>query len=102
DGIRDDLVTGVQTCALPICFGHDGIATTYVGGIPVGIAQETDGKIVFVLQYDLNKGALEQKGFVLTRYNMDGTVDASFGTGGIVDRKSGRVGKECRSGWASW
>ena len=20
DGIRDDLVTGVQTCALPICF----------------------------------------------------------------------------------
>src|SRR5258708_34499489 len=22
DGIRDDLVTGVQTCALPICIGH--------------------------------------------------------------------------------
>src|SRR5258708_38314128 len=22
DGIRDDLVTGVQTCALPICFGR--------------------------------------------------------------------------------
>ena len=25
DGIRDDLVTGVQTCALPICKeGHSG------------------------------------------------------------------------------
>src|SRR5207244_8283455 len=23
DGIRDDLVTGVQTCALPICAAHD-------------------------------------------------------------------------------
>src|SRR5438552_16600564 len=26
DGIRDDLVTGVQTCALPICFGNNGNA----------------------------------------------------------------------------
>src|SRR3979490_3552504 len=24
DGIRDKLVTGVQTCALPICSGHGG------------------------------------------------------------------------------
>src|SRR5207244_5180420 len=24
DGIRDDLVTGVQTCALPICFDAGG------------------------------------------------------------------------------
>ena len=24
DGIRDDLVTGVQTCALPICVKHTG------------------------------------------------------------------------------
>src|SRR5207244_12199720 len=26
DGIRDDLVTGVQTCALPICKGADAAA----------------------------------------------------------------------------
>ena len=25
DGIRDDLVTGVQTCALPICLGTEGM-----------------------------------------------------------------------------
>src|SRR5207244_7102412 len=25
DGIRDDLVTGVQTCALPICAGIDDL-----------------------------------------------------------------------------
>src|SRR5207244_8413454 len=36
DGIRDDLVTGVQTCALPICGdvgdAHLGIACQAVGG----------------------------------------------------------------------
>ena len=39
DGIRDDLVTGVQTCALPILhhFGNDfflGIVMGFVGQIP--------------------------------------------------------------------
>src|SRR5207244_9820407 len=28
DGIRDDLVTGVQTCALPICAGALGLSAT--------------------------------------------------------------------------
>src|SRR5207244_7172637 len=30
DGIRDDLVTGVQTCALPILFGSPIVKTTPV------------------------------------------------------------------------
>src|SRR5207244_13331466 len=51
DGIRDDLVTGVQTCALPICLhprslgevGREGVAVdslddmeTLFSGIPLG------------------------------------------------------------------
>src|SRR3990170_3479600 len=41
DGIRDDLVTGVQTCALPICEATgDGSVT--VGGRPFDIAGEAD------------------------------------------------------------
>ena len=31
DGIRDDLVTGVQTCALPICIKSGGAAATRIG-----------------------------------------------------------------------
>ena len=31
DGIRDDLVTGVQTCALPICIKSGGAAATRTG-----------------------------------------------------------------------
>src|SRR5258708_19506717 len=31
DGIRDDLVTGVQTCALPICLAFRGSARLWRG-----------------------------------------------------------------------
>src|SRR5215204_4998272 len=33
DGIRDHCVTGVQTCALPICFGLRRLAMTHVGRV---------------------------------------------------------------------
>src|SRR5207237_6283654 len=32
DGIRDSSVTGVQTCALPICVGVDIEGLTFLGG----------------------------------------------------------------------
>src|SRR6266404_2043948 len=38
DGIRDKLVTGVQTCALPILTGRDGI-----GGASVLASQDLEG-----------------------------------------------------------
>src|SRR5438552_11601515 len=34
DGIRDDLVTGVQTCALPICRFHNA---TLISAMPIGM-----------------------------------------------------------------
>src|SRR5258708_8548007 len=36
DGIRDDLVTGVQTCALPICNGRRAGFTTREAVVPRG------------------------------------------------------------------
>src|SRR5207244_5149462 len=41
DGIRDDLVTGVQTCALPICLGASaagfGASATGLGASGAGL-----------------------------------------------------------------
>src|SRR5690606_41024276 len=38
DGIRDFHVTGVQTCALPICARRDQVGRHDVGGLPVAEA----------------------------------------------------------------
>src|SRR5438552_15336643 len=68
DGIRDDLVTGVQTCALPICGarGGDGPARRRVWLRELG-----------------QHGAVRQRGGV---------------HGGGERSEERRVGKECRSG----
>jgi len=72
-----------QPGALDLSWGGTGIVTTDVGaGNDRGFAviQQTDGKIVV--------GGFSNNGtnndFGLTRYNTDGTLDASWGIGGIV------------------
>lgn len=59
-------------------FGTDGRVTTAVdgGGGASALALQPDGKIVVSGSYS--------GGFALARYNADGWLDASFGTGGIV------------------
>src|SRR2546425_6111657 len=85
DGIRDKLVTGVQTCALPICeyrlgrlLGRSRFAEVYYGehldlNIPVAIK---------VLHW---------------RYIREGASK-------FLDQRSEerRVGKECRSRWSPY
>src|SRR5258708_12180025 len=77
DGIRDDLVTGVQTCALPIsaatsCFDQHGIAES------LGL----------------------ERGFCQVR---DGLVAAGRDTNACLQRsEERRVGKECRSRWSPY
>src|SRR5262245_7025773 len=68
---------------LDASFGTGGIVTTdFAASLTqaVSVALQTDGKIVAAGQTFVN-GSLD---FALARYNPDGTLDASFGTGGTV------------------
>src|SRR5256886_2919326 len=87
DGIRDLTVTGVQTCALPICsafesFRHANDAHAFI-------------RIIF---------------FVSRRFNRDlgarGDVSALLKSAGdakaMARSEERRVGKECRSRWSPY
>src|SRR5438094_4993972 len=85
DGIRDRTVTGVQTCALPICSPivapFDGYATTgrsKLGGLEVRVFG-ADGYI-----YDAHLSRLGSLGYV----NAGDVVGYVGSTGDATDRKS--------------
>ena len=63
-------------------FGIAGVVTTPIGTFAQGedVVIQQDGKIV-VAGYATVAGSSQ---FVVARYNSDGTLDATFGTGGIV------------------
>ncbi len=66
--------------SLDSTFGSGGKLTTDFGGFDValGVALQADGKIVAV------GGGGSGSDFALARYNADGSLDASFGSGGMV------------------
>ena len=66
--------------SLDATFGTSGLVTTDFGGseVATGLAVQSDGKIVVVGSN--GSGASGQ--IVLARYNGDGTLDSTFGTGG--------------------
>jgi uncharacterized delta-60 repeat protein len=73
---------------LDTSFGSGGVASTPVGkgnAVINGLAIQSDGKIVAVGQavYTAN-GATNDTAFAVARYNTNGTLDTSFGSGGIV------------------
>src|SRR3989441_5832219 len=80
DGIRDKLVTGVQTCALPI----------YRVGAGYG-ALAADGVLDGTLTVSLNATG----GRAITRLHLQ-----SSGPGTRSEER--RVGKECRSRWSPY
>ncbi len=70
----------VKVGGLNPSFGDNGIAKTTVSGAPftaVDSAIQSDGKIVVA-------GSQLGSGFVLLRFNPDGSLDQSFGTAGVV------------------
>src|SRR2546425_6502836 len=81
DGIRDKLVTGVQTCALPI------------------FEPRTVGLPVFHTTQHLNRPRSEQARRRLCPRRAD-AVDQEVG--GEVRSEERRVGKECRSRWSPY
>jgi uncharacterized delta-60 repeat protein len=69
--------------SLDTTFGSNGKVTTAVGvgtGVALGLAIQPNRKIV-AAGYAFLNGGFE---FALARYNVDGTLDASFGNSGIV------------------
>src|SRR5258708_22276734 len=89
DGIRDDLVTGVQTCALPISLlTYDSwkFRTTYAS-----LHAQDAGNFpkTFPLTPPTSAGR---------SVNMTGTLRAGSG----VRSEERRVGKECRSRWSPY
>src|SRR5262245_38440498 len=68
---------------LDLAFGRGGTVTTDLSGADdeaKGVAVQRDGKIVVVGL----AGEGTHADFALARYNMDGTLDLTFGAGGKV------------------
>src|SRR5206468_8222899 len=96
DGIRDLIVTGVQTCALPILFFLVGMAFAYFFVFPIAFGFFAGYAPVGVqMMTDIDK----YLSFVLTMFIAFGLT---FETPVVVIRsEERRVGKECRSGSAA-
>src|SRR2546423_9903831 len=86
DGIRDKLVTGVQTCALPIWPAVD-------------LAVVVEGADVRVRERGGGAGLALEAGAVGTRpEHLDGHTPREL----LVRSEERRVGKECRSRWSPY
>ncbi len=69
--------------SLDSAFGTGGLVTTDFGGADSanGVALQPDGKIIAV--------GRASSDFALARYNSDGSLDSTFGTGGLVTTEFG-------------
>src|SRR2546421_5173020 len=88
DGIRDLIVTGVQTCALPISIDLDRLAR--------GVLQHGSGDVLHAVAGDasgeLKGDAVEAaRVLILDAYELD-----------VARSEERRVGKECRSRWSPY
>jgi uncharacterized delta-60 repeat protein len=63
-------------------FGSGGVATGAVAGSASAVIVQPDGKIVAGGEFFEN---LHPSGWALERLNTDGSLDSTFGTGGVVD-----------------
>src|SRR5205823_6967519 len=96
DGIRDKLVTGVQTCALPIYVDESGLA------FQIG---ETPGAAGEILRLEIG----ERRGVLDLRWRHGvglgaggGPPGPGFGRASVRERsEERRVGKECWCVWAA-
>ena len=79
---------------LDTSFDSDGVVSTSIGSLPVHVyavaIQPSDGKIVVA------GGAGSGPQFALARYNPDGSLDSTFGSGGITLTSMGFYGGSAR------
>src|SRR5439155_14066336 len=86
DGIRDGHVTGVQTCALPICLA--AAAWNIEREVPGGVAAFTG----FL-------GRSEQRANQIEGLDVSHRIRARRAADGRLRSEERRVGKECRTRW---
>jgi uncharacterized delta-60 repeat protein len=74
--------------SLDTAFGSQGVATAPVGnsGVPFGVALQADGRLVAAGNA---ADSYDQSGWGVARWNPDGTLDDTFGQGGVVVTKAG-------------
>jgi uncharacterized delta-60 repeat protein len=80
-----------QAGSLDPTFGTGGIVTTpntTTGCAPCALALQTDGKIVVAGGASASNGAAE---VAVARYNTNGSLDPTFGKGGIVTTSQGNI-----------
>src|SRR5258708_14611483 len=90
DGIRDDLVTGVQTCALPICQGARPVQS--------------------ITRFALSQGPAQGPSEILGSADTTSPMMAALANAAAshvaeqddVRSEERRVGKECRSRWSPY
>jgi uncharacterized delta-60 repeat protein len=74
--------------SLDTSFGDGGIVTTFFsqGSYAFAVALQSDGKIIAAGTHfvDFNPGDMSDTDFALARYNPDGSLDTTFGSGGTV------------------
>ncbi|HEY7098680.1 MAG TPA: delta-60 repeat domain-containing protein [Terriglobales bacterium] len=75
--------------SLDSTFGNGGMVTSFLGGqgcAANALALQTDGKIVVAgeITIDFIFGENGDLDFAVARYNPDGSLDTTFGTGGVV------------------
>src|SRR5947208_16912095 len=98
DGIRDDLVTGVQTCALPICHGQGSELPTPSAG-----ADYTDGEAHLRAALHPAKQAVDLFDRVHFGFADAVNYEPAFNSRFVrraVRSEERRVGKECRGRWS--
>src|SRR5207244_8503841 len=91
DGIRYDLVTGVQTCALPISRRSGSLRSS--SRLPKARREET-GKLKFLSANYFRRGGKKDRGWMVPRKHCLNTLPYSLAASRSEER---RVGKEDRS-----
>jgi uncharacterized delta-60 repeat protein len=81
--------------SLDSTFGTGGKVTTHFSGtgssdFATAVAIQTDGRIVAAGVSNIKNGPVDHTPFSLARYNSDGSLDSTFGTGGKVTTSIGR------------
>src|SRR5205823_8259058 len=100
DGIRDKLVTGVQTCALPISNSFDAVGVTNPTNVFANVGSYT---VVMRVNYVLTNGASGSILRVKQDFIRVVSVAPKLALGRAYRRsEERRVGKECSVRWSSY